>query len=88
MSYERCPGCGDKGDHAHIVACTSATIEMLRKRLRGISDDEYVNGFRDGVEWFADNAELQRKRRGMVSIAELRNVGRRIYRSNGKRGIS
>jgi hypothetical protein len=54
--YATCPGCGDRGDAAHIAACSGNATQVA---------------FCDGALWLLLLVELQRYRRGDVDFGNL-----------------
>lgn len=70
--YRRCPGCGDRGDLDHVVACTRARLA----RFTNGEDARYRQGWRAGVAWFALAATKMRIRRGMIIVARLERAAR------------
>lgn len=57
--WATCPGCGDRGDAAHIAACSSI-------RLRQI--------FADGATWLLLVLDLQLQRRGRPDFDRMREA--------------
>lgn len=60
IEYAKCPGCGDRGDLAHIVACV---------RLK--EDEIIARGWRAGAEFVLEMVKTQIGRRGAVDVATL-----------------
>lgn len=54
--FATCPGCGDRGDAAHIAACSAGRMRRT---------------FGDGATWLMLVVELQLHRRGCVDFDRL-----------------
>lgn len=74
----RCPGCGDRGDVHHVVACVGMKLQRGAEVFRA--------GWKRGAADLVEMAELQVRRRGSTDVRRLGRAARamRGHRRGGR----
>lgn len=64
----RCPGCGDRGDVSHVVACVTIRIE----RHKSFANSATTHAWKAGARFALEVMERQIARRGGVDLEAVR----------------